>query len=158
MSLQVAPTADVQARVRPGGLAVRLEEIPTAAWFEVWYAVHGHGGGPHLEWGMLRRVRPSSAYASVLDGGEVIAVGRAVADTGWAGVFGMATRPEARGRGAAGGILGALAGWAAARGANGIYLQAEGDNPAAVRLYDRTGFTELCSYHYRTRSPSPSSR
>ncbi len=157
MSLQAAPTADVQARARPGGLEGRLDEIPTTPWFEVWYAGHGHGD-LHLEWDMFRRVRSPSAYASVLDGNEVIAVGRAVAETGWAGVFGMATRPEARGRGAARGILAALAGWAAARGGDGMYLQVEGDNDPTVRRYARTGFTELCGYHYRTRSPSPSSR
>ena len=45
---------------------------------------------------------------------EVVAVGWAVADTGAVGVFGMATRPEARGRGIAGSVLATLAGWAAA--------------------------------------------
>lgn len=47
-------------------------------------------------------------------------VGRAVADTGWTGVFGMATLPDARRHGV-----------------------------AAVRLYRRAGFGEACAYHYR---------
>jgi N-acetylglutamate synthase len=73
-----------------------------------------------------------------------------VSDTGWAGVFGMATLPRARGAGAATRVLAALARWAANQGATQLYLQVERDNTAARRLYERAGFTELCRYHYRT--------
>lgn len=90
-----------------------------------------------------------SAYACALAGDEVVAVGRAVADTGWAGLFGMATRARARGRGAARGVLAALARWADANGADHLYLQVERDNAAAVRLYEGMGFGEVSGYHYR---------
>nr|WP_255429740.1 GNAT family N-acetyltransferase [Streptomonospora sp. PA3] len=99
---------------------------------------------------MLGRVRGPSAHVRAIAGSAVVAVGRAVADTGWAGVFGMATLPEARGRGAAGVVLAALAQWAHARGAERMYLQVERDNTPALRLYQRAGFTEACRYHYRT--------
>jgi GNAT superfamily N-acetyltransferase len=158
MSLQVASTVDVQAQARPDGPRIRLNDTPTTAWFEVWCAVHGHGGDPQIEWEMLSRVPQPNAYASALDGDEVIAVGRAVADAGWAGVFGMATLQEARGRGAARGILASLAGWATTQAADGMYLQVESDNDPALQLYDRTCFTEMCGYHYRTESPSLTSR
>jgi N-acetylglutamate synthase len=152
MSLQTASTVDVQAQARPVGPRIRLSETPTTAWFEVWCAVHGHGSDPRIEWDMLGRVTQPIAYASAMDGGEVIAVGRAVADAGWAGVFGMATLPQARGRGAARGILASLAGWASAHGAGGMYLQVESDNDPARQVYGRTCFTEVCGYHYRTES------
>src|SRR5664279_5632168 len=97
MSLQTASTVDVQAQARPDRPMIRLNETPTTAWFEVWHAVHGHGSDTQIEWEMLGRVTAPSAYASALEGDEVIAVGRAVADAGWAGVFGMATLPEGRG-------------------------------------------------------------
>jgi ribosomal protein S18 acetylase RimI-like enzyme len=97
---------------------------------------------------MLGRVGRPSVYASVLTAAGVIAVGRAVTETGWAGVFGMATLPDARGRGAAREVLAALAREAADQGAEHMYLQVEYDNPAAWRLYERAGFTELCRYHY----------
>lgn len=155
MSLQTASTVDVRAQARPDGLRIRLDESPTTAWFDVWYAVHGSGIDPERECKMLGRVSRPSAYASALEGDEVVAVGRAVVDAGWAGVFGMATLPEVRGRGAARSILASLAGWATARGADGMYLQVESDNDPALRLYDDTGFTEVCGYHYRTQSPSP---
>jgi ribosomal protein S18 acetylase RimI-like enzyme len=102
---------------------------------------------------MLGRVEPPSAYASVIAGNRVLGVGRAVADRGWAGVFGMATVPEARGRGVARAVLAALAGWAQARGAERMYLQVAADNIPALRLYERLGFVELTRYHYRAAGP-----
>lgn len=150
MSLQSAPTARVLDRVPAGGARLFIDDQPGDAWFETWHAVHGDGGDPGPEWDMLRRVDRPSAYASVLTEAGVIAVGRAVAEDGWAGVFGMATRPEARGRGAAKSVLAALARWADEHGAGHMYLQVECDNTAARRLYEHAGFAELCRYHYRT--------
>lgn len=155
MSLRTASTVDVRVQARPGGPGVRLDETPTTAWFEAWYAVHGQGSDPQVEREVRGRVAQPSAYASALGADGVIAVGRAVADAGWAGVFDMATLPDARGRGAARSILASLADWATARGADGMYLQVESDNDPALRLYDRTCFTEVCGYHYRTESPAP---
>ena len=82
--------------------------------------------------------------------GDVVAVGRVVADGGWAGVFGMARLPRARGQGAARTVLAAQAGWAGAHEADRMYLQVERDNIPAIRLYERAGFGEVCGYHCRT--------
>jgi GNAT superfamily N-acetyltransferase len=100
---------------------------------------------------MLRRVDRPSGYACAVAGDQVVAVGRAVVDTGWAGVFGMATLPHARGAGAGTQVLAALARWAAGHGAAHLYLQVECGN-GARRLYRRAGFSERCRYHYRTSS------
>jgi GNAT superfamily N-acetyltransferase len=143
MSLRVAPTARVLGQ---GRAEVRVDEWPSHSWFRVWHAVHG--GDARAEWDLLARVRQPSAYASAVLGGEVVAVGRAVVDTGWVGVFGMATLPAVRGKGAARAVLGALADWAKAP-ADRMYLQVERDNAAALRLYERAGFSELREYHYR---------
>jgi len=150
MSLQVASTARVLQQASTGSLRVRLDDRPTPAWFEVWHAVHGTGGDARSEWDLLGRVEQLCAYACAMIGDDVVAVGRAVADTGWAGVFGMATLPEARGNGAARTVLAALAGWAGAHAADRMYLQVERDNIPALRLYERMGFSEVCGYHYRT--------
>jgi N-acetylglutamate synthase len=149
MSLQVASTADVLAALAPGQVAV--DDHPTREWFDAWYAVHGHGIDPRAEWDLLERVPQPAGYARAMVGDDVVAVGRAVADTGWAGVFGMATLPRARGQGAARSVLAALAGWAGAQRAGRLYLQVERGNTAARRLYGQAGFTELCGYHYRVR-------
>ncbi|MGH9233364.1 MAG: GNAT family N-acetyltransferase [Acidimicrobiales bacterium] len=147
MSLQVAPTARVLDQAPAGSLRVRLDDRPTRAWFETWQAVHG--GEHRSEWDMLARVERPCAYASALIGDDVVAVGRAVADTGWTGVFGIGTLPRARARGAARDVLGALADWARAHEGDRMYLQVERDNTSAQRLYERAGFVEVCGYHYR---------
>ncbi|WP_245667830.1 GNAT family N-acetyltransferase [Actinomadura macra] len=149
MSLQVASTGRVLDRTPHGALRIRLDERPTRPWLAVRHAVHGDGGDPRAERKMLDRIEQPCTYASAMIENDVVAVGRAVADTGWAGVFGMATLPRARGKGAARGLLAALAHWAGAHGTGRLYLQVERDNPVALRLYERTGFKEFCGYHYR---------
>lgn len=150
VSLQVATTnAAFAGRLK--AMRVEVDEGPTRAWFDTWLAAQGHGGDPACEWELLGRVTQPSAYARVVVGGETVAVGRGVADGGWAGVFGMATLPQARGQGAARQVLAALAAWAAERGCDRMYLQVERDNEAALRLYGRAGFGQVCVYHYRVR-------
>lgn len=152
MSLRAAPIAQVLEQVAACSLRVRLDERPSRAWFEVWHAVHGHGDA-RAEWDLLGRVTRPSAYACAVLGDDVVAVGRAVADTGWAGVFGMATLPGARGKGAARAVLATLARWAGAHSAGRLYLQVEQDNLPALTLYERAGFREVCAYHYRAAPP-----
>jgi N-acetylglutamate synthase len=142
MSLQTAPTAQVIDRLPVGEFCV--DDQPSDAWFATWLAVHGGDPGPERD--MLNRVENPSGYASVM---TAAAVGRAVVETGWAGVFGMATRPEVRGKGAAKEVLSALARWARDQGAENMYLQVECDNAAAQRVYEHAGFIERCRYHYR---------
>ncbi|TCP53518.1 acetyltransferase (GNAT) family protein [Tamaricihabitans halophyticus] len=148
VSLRTAHTAEILARARPTGLDAQLAEFPSQEWFAVGRAIHGND--PAAEQPLLARNTQQSAFVSVRYDDEVIAVGRAAVDTGWAGVFGMATLPRARGMGAASAALGALASWAEARATGSMYLQVEAENETAVRLYTRMGFTELCEYHYRT--------
>ncbi|MFC0505584.1 GNAT family N-acetyltransferase [Micromonospora costi] len=149
MSLQVASTAAVADATPPDAPPVRTTDRPTTDWFEVWHAVHGDGTDPGAERAMLDRVDRPAAYACAVLDGDVVAVGRAVADTGWAGMFGMATLPGVRGRGAARAVLAGLAGWAAGHRADRLYLQVERGNAPALRLYGRAGFRERYGYHYR---------
>lgn len=152
MSLRTAPIARILTEAPANPLRIRLDDRPTSGWFDVWNAVHGHhGGGAAAEWDMLARVGGPSAYAGAMVGDKIVAVVRAVADTGRVGLFGMATLPGARGRGAARSLLAALAEWAGGHRADQMYLQVERDNLPAVRLYERTGFREVCGYHYRGR-------
>jgi N-acetylglutamate synthase len=46
-------------------------------------------------------------------------------------------------------MLAALADRAGTHEADRMYLQVERDNKPALRLYERTGFSETCGYHYR---------
>jgi ribosomal protein S18 acetylase RimI-like enzyme len=150
VSLQVTSTAHVVDRLPAGAMRVDVEDRPSRVWFDSWLAVHGPGGDLQSEWDLLARVERPCGYARATIGDEVVAVGRVVADTGWAGVFGMATLPRARGKGAARSVLAALAHWAGAHQNDHMYLQVERDNIPARRLYEQAGFTEICGYHYRT--------
>jgi N-acetylglutamate synthase len=164
MSLQAAPVAGVLARnghpTPEAGAAeaaagvpweVQIEGRPGDAWWTVWQAgIHaGEGAVRDAECALLARVEAPSAYATAAIDGEAVSIARAVADTGWAGVFDVVTLPHARGKGAARAVLSAVAGWAQARGCQGLYLQVERDNAVAHRLYGRVGFVEMGRYHYR---------
>jgi predicted GNAT family acetyltransferase len=63
----------------------------------------------------------------------------------------MATRPEARGKGAAGAVLAALADWASVNDAPRMYLHVEHENEVAMRLYARVGFSELAPFYFRVK-------
>jgi ribosomal protein S18 acetylase RimI-like enzyme len=76
-----------------------------------------------------------------------------VVERGWAGVFCMATRPQARRRGLATAVLRCGASWAAGQGARHLYLQVEEKNFPAVRLYTGLGFQTSHHYHYRLATP-----
>lgn len=154
MSLQVARTEQIARQPPAPRLRADLKEHPDPAWFQLWMSVQAPDADPAPEWSLLRRVDRPSGYVTVSTSGEPVAIGRAVADTGWAGVFGMATLPYARGQGAASAVLSGLGRWAISQRAARMYLQVEHDNPAAHRVYRRAGFTELCAYHYRTASAS----
>lgn len=149
VSLQTATTAEVQTLAPTGSLRVNLDDQPTSRWFDTWHGIVG--GDPDPQRRLLHRIGQPSAYVSVELGTETVAVGRAVADSGWAGVFNMATRPEARGKGAAAAVLAALAGWAATNDVPRMYLQAEHQNETAMRLYGRVGFTELVPFYFRVK-------
>lgn len=95
---------------------------------------------------------PSHVRIRALLDGRVVSEANAVVDTGWTGIFGMATIPAARGNGAARAVLGCLARWAPT---DRLYLQVEQENPAARSLYERVGFTEISVYHYRSRKLKP---
>ena len=103
--------------------------------------------------GLLRRAR-QSVFASIEQGGEVVAVGSACFAHGWCGIHGMRTAPAWRGRGFASAILASLAREAAAQGLSRAFLQVEMKNAAARSLYRRAGLKDAWVYEY-WRRPGP---
>jgi GNAT superfamily N-acetyltransferase len=148
-------TMDVTRPVADGavpGLEVRVCSVPDPGWLAVLATTAA--GGPAVvdrEARLLDRVGLPSAYVTVLADTEPVAIGRAVAEDGWTGVFGMVTVPAARRRGAARLVLAAIGRWACEHGAPRLYLQVERSNAQARRLYAAAGFTEVATYHYRVR-------
>ena len=155
-AVQVAPLTAVLAGTPCGQadqvrMAGRLED----AWFATYCRADGFSGPDAAgREDILRRIARPTGYASLELNGDLAAVGLAVAEENWLGLFCMATLPEFRRRGAATAVLYALARWGERQGATGAYLQVMDDNAAARGLYARAGFTALYSYHYR-EAPAP---
>jgi N-acetylglutamate synthase len=150
ISLQTIEAA-APDEARPAGLDVRVAPGPNAGWLGVLAATGGSRTAVENETRLLGRVDLPSAYVTVLSGEEPVAIGRAVTDDGWTGVFGMTTTPGARRRGAARLVLSTIARWAREQGAPRLYLQVERSNTAAFRLYAASGFTQIATYHYRVK-------
>jgi GNAT superfamily N-acetyltransferase len=78
-----------------------------------------------------------------------VATAICVHDGDLAGLFEVGTAPAERGKGyGRRTILSALK-WARSRGARRAWLQVEGHNEAARKLYESLGFSEIYRYHYR---------
>jgi ribosomal protein S18 acetylase RimI-like enzyme len=141
--------------VDPG---VELAAEPSAEWLRLWWSVDGRGGDEALA--TARRILAGcpSLYALVRDDdGVPAAVGRlaipAAGSGAWGGLYGMATRPDARRRGYATRILRSLLQAGAAQGVDGYWLLVTAANPGAQELYASAGFQEASRYIYRQERP-----
>ena len=97
---------------------------------------------------ILSSIAPRSAFARI---GQQ-ALGRAVFEAGYIGLFSIATLPKCRRQGYARTLSQALLRWGSDQGARHAYLQVEQDNEAAQALYQSMGFKHAYSYHYRIRA------
>ncbi len=89
-----------------------------------------------------------AVFACVRVGGQTVAAGMGSFSHGWASVHGMRTLPAYRGRGMAGGIVGAIAREARSRGLGRAFLQVEASNTGAQARYRRLGFDPAWDYAY----------
>jgi GNAT superfamily N-acetyltransferase len=148
--------ADLDEVIRRSDVGSNEVEVTVAAdasepWLDTLLGITARGERGTFRAAILDRINPPVWFASVLEGDRVLAVGMAVAARGWAGIFSMATLPEARRRGFATGILGALSRSALELGATRAYLQTDRGNAASHALYEGIGFATAYGYHYRTR-------
>jgi N-acetylglutamate synthase len=98
---------------------------------------------------MLRRIEPPRAFARLTHSGQVMAVGLAVRDGDYAGLFDIATDPQARRQGFGRRLVACLLAWGICEGARSAYLQVVQENVAAQRLYEVFGFQTAYTYWYR---------
>jgi N-acetylglutamate synthase len=126
--------------------AVTFAARPGEAWLAR-YRYRGTGLPPAAL--RLLLSAPWQAFASVVAGGETVAVGRVSVAGGWAGITAVDVDPRCRRRGLGAAVTRALAAEAARQGADRVFLQVEGDNLAARALYARCGFANAHRYHYR---------
>jgi N-acetylglutamate synthase len=122
------------------------------------------GAGPtwldrYARWGDHDELRTSEVAESLnsltLETGVFMspaAIGVAVVDSGWVGLFDVIVDPDRRQEGHGRRMTETMLAWAAERGAERSYLQVVSTNDSAIALYDRLGFTESYRYWYRTEA------
>ena len=108
-----------------------------------------YGAAPAAFLALLARIRPAAGFATVEHNGETAAIGMAVADGEWVGLFEIGTLPGERRRGLATVVVARLLEWGKEKGARAAYLQVMEANAPARALYTRLGFTEAYRYWYR---------
>jgi N-acetylglutamate synthase len=101
---------------------------------------------------VLGRVDAPVGFATLRSEGVPVAVGQVVLERDWGGLFCIATAPGFRRRGAGSALVGALARYAADRGARRLYLQVDAGNSPAISVYEKFGFSTLYHYWYRERA------
>lgn len=150
-AVQIAPLTTVLAGTEPkAAYNVTVSDTFDEEWFATYCQaeqVSTHTAEARRT--ILQRIGPRTGYALLRLEGRPVAIGLAVAEQGWAGIFNMATQPEFRRQGAATAILRALAEWSQQQQATQMYLQVMEDNTPALALYARIGFETLYHYHYR---------
>jgi GNAT superfamily N-acetyltransferase len=150
VSVEVAAVGEVLARATPLEVdAACSDTLP-----EEWFDVSGRRGrfredAVAVYRTLLERLHGRAGFALARAGGQVAAVGLAVAAPPWVGVFSMLTLESYRRQRLAEAVLAAIARWALERGAERMYLQVEVENQPARSLYARVGFRPRYEYHYR---------
>lgn len=134
----------------PAGIVIEMSDRPSAGWYDAYLA----GVTPdrrQVAPRLVDGVPKPRVFVSAIRDGAVIASGLSVHDGALASVQCMATRPEARRTGAARAVLSAIEESARTAGKTLLYLQADAENHAAIRLYESVGFSLAGRYHTRVR-------
>ena len=141
--------ADVDGRFAPAA-DVRIETELTGGWIDGAMAAYGKGeAGAAALRRTLPLIAPAHAYATVIERGEPVGWGLAVADRGYVGLYDLVVSEAARGRGAGTRMVSALIAWGAAQGARRAYLQVREPNEGARALYRRLCFRDAYRYTHR---------
>jgi len=95
---------------------------------------------------IVGRIRLPAGFATLHHDGRPAVFGMAALDRGWAEIGAIIAAPEARGKGLGRKLVTSLLGWAAAHGAERVFLQVEASNGPARALYAALGFAPLYDY------------
>jgi GNAT superfamily N-acetyltransferase len=101
---------------------------------------------------MLRKIAPEHTFARQRHEGAPIALGMAVAERGWVGLYDIVVDQPWRNQGLGYRLVSSLLRWGQQSGATRAHLAVMGDNAPALALYARLGFGEVYRYWYRARA------
>jgi GNAT superfamily N-acetyltransferase len=132
--------------------AVSVTDSLTEAWLDDQaLLVGGPASERAVEQQMLEAIGPPTAFASVRQHGQPLALGLAVAERGYVGLSSIVSAVHARNQGLGRRLVGHLLAWGRDRGAHTAYLAVLPDNHPALRVYARFGFREAYRYWYRAK-------
>jgi len=92
-------------------------------------------------------------FASVRDGGEVVAIGRGTVDGEWLGIAAVEVAGANRRAGLARAVVRTLWRWGVEQGATRTHLEVSADNLAGLALYEGLGYATHHMYRYRDQPP-----
>ncbi|NHZ71849.1 MAG: GNAT family N-acetyltransferase [Aquificales bacterium] len=98
---------------------------------------------------MLANIRGETGYMVLMVEGEVVACGLGVVERGYLGIFDVVTAVSHRNKGYGTELMHSLLAWGKDYHADFAYLQVMTNNPPALNLYSKLGFTEQYQYWYR---------
>jgi len=134
----------------PDEVSVRI--LPTEDWLQVrsWVT-----GTPLVELvyhaAVLNVIVPEKALMGLFVDDRPVACGMGVVEGDLLGYFSIYAHKAMRRQGYGSVVMGALSRWGKENGATYGYLQVEGDNPTALRMYEKLGFVEVYRYAYWER-------
>jgi GNAT superfamily N-acetyltransferase len=100
---------------------------------------------------MLASILPPACFLTLRVGDAAVALGLAVLDRGWLGIFDVVVDPQWRGQGMGRELMLHLLAWGKQNGARYSYLQVVQTNSIANALYDSLGYQDVYRYWYRQR-------
>ncbi|GAB4522738.1 MAG: GNAT family N-acetyltransferase [Anaerolineae bacterium] len=145
--VQQMALSDVDAQISADA---HIDDAPSETWLNNYFRLNGTDRRHYNTMReMLKTIVPQTAFLSLHHKGSVIAVGLAVHDEGYIGLYDIVTDAPQRGRGHGHALMQSLLAWGKMQGAHHAYLQVSADNAPALRLYDHLGFREVYQYWYR---------
>jgi ribosomal protein S18 acetylase RimI-like enzyme len=145
-------TLDLKGVGLPDTGTVRLDTEVTEAWFAAFCRLNDVDARrlPTMT-RMLNSIVPAKCFAALQRDGETVAVGLAVAEGDYVGLFDIVTVAHSRNQGLGTQLILHLLNWGKSEGADHAYLQVMQNNVPALRLYAKLGFCEQYRYWYRVK-------
>lgn len=129
--------------------APEAEQTDVDTWLRLYLRFEGGTkGNQTLHRDILGRIAAPTRFGVRCDDGEPVAIGQAVAEDDWVGLFSIATDPARRRLGHGRALVEQLLSWGRKQGAKRSYLQVEARNAPALALYEKLGYAEVYRYWY----------
>jgi GNAT superfamily N-acetyltransferase len=133
----------------PESAASTPEHVDLDTWLHLYQHFEGGTRGSTAQYrALLNRIEPPACYGVIRVSDEPVAIGQAVADGDWVGLYAIATDPARRRQGHGRMLVNQLLAWGRQQGATRSYLQVIATNAPAVHLYAQLGYTEAYRYWY----------